>query len=105
MSTKLDCAIYAEQYLNILEQIASLYHKNLLRSEVAEFFESYFRYGISIWKWYKKNVENFPDYEIELQLIKGLENIDEVDEEVLEEVQSDRWFYFRWFCDGGNRNV
>lgn len=106
LTTKFDCELYAEQYLNILEQIASLYHKDMLRHEVAGFFESYFRYGVSLWKWYKKNVENYPDYEIEIQLTEGLDKHQRiVTDEAEERIQSDRWFYFRWFVNGGDPSV
>ena len=55
LETKLQCTLYAERYLDILEQLASLYKKNTLRRDVADYFENNFSYGINIWKWYKKN--------------------------------------------------
>ena len=105
LATKLDCTIYAERYLDTLEQIAILYHKEMLRESVAEFFENNFRYGLSIWRWYKKNVQNYPEYEIELQMTKGLKDIENLDEETKLELQTDRWFYFRWYCEGGDRDI
>ena len=54
LSTKLDCALYAENYLDVLEQIATLFQEKLLRKKVAEYFVNNFRYGMNLWIWYKK---------------------------------------------------
>ena len=90
LSTKLDCALYAEQYLDTLEQIATLHKKGLLRSGVTHYFKNHFRYGINLWDWYKTNVEKSPDYEFKSIQDQNLEDIKE----------SDRWKYFgQWIVN------
>ncbi len=90
LSTKLDCALYAEQYLDTLEQIATLHKKGLLRSGVTDYFKNHFRYGINLWDWYKTNVEKSPDYEFKSIQDQNLEDIKE----------SDRWKYFgQWIVN------
>ena len=94
LDTKLDCALYAEQYLDTLEQIATLHEKNILRDEVTDYFYPRFRYGINLWTWYKLNVEKIPDYEL-----KKIEEIDPLDESKLDD--SDRWYEFTRWCIRG----
>ena len=88
LSTKLDCALYAEQYLDTLEQIAALDETGVLRSEVSEYFANHFRYGINLWDWYKTNVEKIPKFQ--------LRDIKEEDRAKVDEL--DRWYYFRRWC-------
>lgn len=56
LKTKLDCTSYVEQYLNALEQIASLQRKKLFEKDVTDYFENHFSYGIDLWRWYQKNI-------------------------------------------------
>lgn len=89
LSTKLDCALYAENYLDVLEQIATLFQEKLLRKKVAEYFVNNFRYGMNLWIWYKKNVEKMPEYELN-QILEN-NNVSDLDE-------TDRWYWFRLWC-------
>ena len=56
LKTKLDCSLYAEQYLDTLEQIASLYNKNIIPKRAADYFENKFAYGLTLLNWYKDSV-------------------------------------------------
>jgi len=110
LETKLDCSLYAERYLDTLDQIASLLYKELIRKDVADYFENYFKYGMNLWYWYKENVEKIPKTMLEEEFSKGLK--DYFDWRVhtnyelpwkefkreLNESERDRWFYFRWWC-------
>ena len=114
LETQLDCALYAERYLDTLDQIASLNYKKMLRRDVADYFENNFKYGIHLWKWYKKNIEKIPETLLDIMFTKGiLDPYDWVKEiraknqtlnwkqyyDDKEEADDDRWFYFRWWCN------
>ena len=103
LETKLDCSLYVERYLDALEQIASLNYKKLLRRNVADYFENHFRYGIHLWQWYKKNVEKMPEELFDIEFSRGLEEIplnESLEDKVIREKnESERWYYFRWWCN------
>lgn len=86
LETKLDCSLYAEKYLDTLEQIATLNYKNILRKEVVDYFENHFMYGRHLWEWYKKNVEHIPEELLEDHWLER-ENEDE------------RWYNFRFWYE------
>ena len=63
LKTQLDCSLYVERYLDTLEQISSLYAKSVLRKNVADFFENQFSYGVTLLKWYEKEIFNQEEQE------------------------------------------
>ncbi|MDH3611265.1 MAG: hypothetical protein OEM79_05830 [Nitrosopumilus sp.] len=113
LETQLDCSLYAERYLDTLDQIASLLYKELLRREVADYFENHFKYGMNLWFWYKENLEKLPRYELNDEFVKepiplfeewrkkannkGKDKNEYFKER--KESEADRWFYFRWWCN------
>lgn len=100
LKTQVDCAIYAEQYLDTLEQLASLYEKDILPKKAADYFENKFCYGMNLWNWYEKFVDTKKSkkdptkYEQKTpdDIIKEWKKRDE---------KNDRWLAFKWWCDGG----
>lgn len=93
LNSKLDCSLYAEQYLDTLEQIATLYHRRIIPKKAADYFENKFAYGINLFNWYQKYVdftllEFNPDSEL---------NDEKKDKE-----KKERWTDFKWFCRGGD---
>ena len=92
LETQLDCSLYAERYLDILNQMASLLHKHLIRPDVADYFEKQFKYGINLWFWYHKNIERISDVTIENNFVK------EINPKKSEHEQ-ERWGFFRWWCN------
>jgi len=86
LETKLDCTLYVERYLDTLEELASLYKKNAIRRDVADYFESKFAYGINLWLWYKENAE---------KIEKDLLDIEWKNKDA----ESDRWSDFKWWCE------
>jgi len=92
LETQLDCSLYAERYLDILNQMASLLHKKLIRSDVADYFEKQFKYGINLWFWYHKNIEKERDEEIKTKFSTTI-NLEKLDH------QQERWGFFRWWCN------
>jgi len=56
LQTKIDCSIYAEQYLDILEEIAYLFNNKSLATDSLTYFENNFNYGKTIYTWYDKVV-------------------------------------------------
>ena len=53
------CALYAEQFLDTLEEIASLYRSDMIPLRAANYFENKFSYGINLWEWYHEKVLNY----------------------------------------------
>jgi hypothetical protein len=90
LQTEIDCSLYAEQYLDTLEQIASLYRKTIIPKRAADYFENKFAYGVNLYEWYQKNVRD--DYR-PFDPRKPLEEEEEDDKQ-------ERWADFKWFCRG-----
>ncbi len=69
LKTKQDCALYAEQYLDTLEEIATLalagnFRKGLFNKSyehVTNYFNNNFAYGYDLWWWYHKYIHGFDD--------------------------------------------
>jgi hypothetical protein len=59
LSNEEDCAIYAEQFLDTLEEIASLYRSDMVPRRAADYFENKFSYGRNLWDWYHMKVLNY----------------------------------------------
>lgn len=90
LNSKLDCSLYAEQFLDTLEQIATLYHKRVIPKKAADYFENKFAYGINLLDWYEKYVN-----ETKLKF--------DPNEEIFEDEENEeRWREFKWFCRGGD---
>ena len=53
--------VYAEQYLETLEQIATLYKNNIIPRKASEYFENKFAYGCNLWEWYHGHVLKFKE--------------------------------------------
>ena len=117
LETKLDCSLYAERYLDSLDQMATLLFKDLIRRDVADYFENQFRYGMNLWYWYKENVEKSPEELLDKEFNFGFEEVNEgtgykyieENQKLLKENEEDRWYYFRWWCfetesDKGQKN-
>lgn len=106
LSTKLDCTLYAERYLDTIEQVATLYDKTMLRDDVVDYFQNHFSYGKHLWFWYKKNVENVADDLLENYFVRGLPgHLSNLTLEEKKKYQNDRWYYFRWVCDGRKKEL
>jgi hypothetical protein len=54
-----DCSIYAEQFLDTLEEISSLYRSDMIPRRAADYFENKFSYGRNLWDWYHTKVLNY----------------------------------------------
>jgi len=96
LETKLDCSLYAERYLDTLEQIASLNKKNMIRRDVSDYFENHFKYGIHLWKWYKENIEKIPNSILDNEFKLGFKQLDSA--KLKKDAEQDRWYFFRWWC-------
>jgi len=59
MTTPVEFEVYAEQYLETLEQIATLYRCEILPMKAKEYFENKFSYGCNLWEWYHKRTLKF----------------------------------------------
>jgi hypothetical protein len=131
LNTKLDCSIYAEQYLDLLEQIASLYKADIIPKKAADYFENKFSMGRNLWDWYQKfvntkiskgeNKSKSTDGEFrspeEIALfwnvdvsddLKALTDLtDEEHSEIKNFLKNERWREFKWWCkygkDGKNK--
>jgi hypothetical protein len=79
LKTKLECSLYVEKYLDLLEQLASLYKDGQLREHVADYFENNFCYGLTLKNWYGANI-----YE--------------------DSLQENRWTDLDWWCNGAEKN-
>ena len=51
--------VYAEQYIETLEQIATLYKHNIIPRKAKEYFDNKFAYGCNLWNWYHHRVLKF----------------------------------------------
>lgn len=111
LETQLDCSLYAERYLDTLDQIASLLEKKLIRYDVADYFENNFKYGMNLWYWYKENVEKISKDFLKDEFSKGVKEVNKIIKDPTfnfdwnqyykdkEESEVDRWYYFRWWCN------
>lgn len=74
-----DYEVYAEQYLETLEQIATLYRHGVLPTKESSYFENKFAYGHNIWDWYHlvvlKFSKNFADALWELPLQNPIDSM------------------------------
>lgn len=69
LKTKQDCALYAEQYLDTLEEIATLslagnFNRGIVNRtyrHVTDYFNNNFAYGYDLWWWYHKYIHGFND--------------------------------------------
>ena len=61
LMTKQDCALYTEQYLDTLEQIATLRDQEIFTDEAIRYFENNFVYGRDLWWWYNKYIHGLED--------------------------------------------
>lgn len=102
LKTKTDCSIYAERYLDTLEEISSLYKQDIIPKKAADYFENKFSLGINLWNWYEKFVDTKQSQDEKSKEIKKTQ------EEIMaswnrsdEISQDDRWRDFRWWCKGG----
>ena len=109
--TKLDCSLYAERYLGILEQIAFLgkkESKKILEERVMAYFSNNFRYGMNLWLWYKSNVEKYPEYEVKKYLKYNEKQSPENNAKKPSEsiINNERWKNFRdWCMNNGLREI
>jgi hypothetical protein len=55
LKTKKDCEIYALNYVDLMDQIAFLYLKNMFPSDLAKYFENEFAYALTMIKWLNNN--------------------------------------------------
>jgi len=94
LHTKLDCIVYAEQYLDTMDQLASLYHQKLFPKNATTYFQNHFGYGINLLNWYYEYV--LDDYEE----FDPKKEITQVELEYESKVREDRWIDFRWMCRG-----
>jgi len=101
LDTQLDCSVYVEQYLDILEEVASLYKSDIIPKKAADYFENKFSYGRNLWDWYekfvdlKKSADNPPKY--------SKKSDDEIIQVWNANDQNDRWREFKWWCEGGKQ--
>jgi len=79
LKTQLECSLYVEEFLDLLEQVASLYKKGQLRENVADYFENNFCYGLTLKKWYDENIYS-------------------------NEQQEGRWIELEWWCKGAEKD-
>lgn len=56
LKTKLDCETYAINYLDLMDQIAFLYKKGTIPSDIGEYFGNYLSYALTILRWYNQHV-------------------------------------------------
>ncbi|KAF6247392.1 hypothetical protein C6990_02690 [Nitrosopumilus sp. b3] len=102
LNSQLDCSLYAEQYLDTLEEVASLHRKRLIPQKVIDYFKNNFAYGINLINWYFKFVlekkyngnDDFVTFDPKVKISSSelefeTNNIDS------------RWVNFKWFCRGG----
>lgn len=61
LQTKQDCALYAEQYLDTLEQIATLRAQKIFSDNAIKYFDNNFAFGRDLWWWYHKFIHGFED--------------------------------------------
>jgi len=54
LKTTEECERFAADYLNILDRIAYLNQKGKVPDEIADYFDNYFSYGLTIIDWYDK---------------------------------------------------
>ena len=102
LKTKADCSIYAERYLDALEEISSLYKQDIIPKKAADYFENKFSLGINLWNWYEKFVDTKQSQDGENKEIqKNQEEIKRSWDKPDERSQNDRWRDFRWWCNGG----
>jgi len=79
MSKPEDFEIYAEQYLETLEQIATLYENKIIPTKASEYFENKFSYGCNLWDWYYGRVLKFsPNFYQSLWKMKSVVNINKL---------------------------
>jgi len=97
LETKLDCSLYADRYLDTLDQMASLLAKGLIRLDVADYFENQFKYGMNLWFWYKENIEKNPKKLLKDKFGLGVGKFEKSKDKKPED-DSDRWYWFRWWC-------
>ena len=104
LKSDIDCSVYAEKYLDILEQISSLYRKQVIPKRAADYFENKFTYGINLWEWYSNKVLNLNPEEITRLWNHSTEIIDSknFDEQNKRYLENERWREFRWWCKKNN---
>ncbi|MDH3611266.1 MAG: hypothetical protein OEM79_05835 [Nitrosopumilus sp.] len=101
LNSKLDCSIFAEQYLDTLEQIATLYRRRVIPKKAADYFENKFAYGINLLNWYSNFVENNSS-ETKNNNPSKFNPEDELSNDEREQEKEERWTDFKWFCRGGD---
>lgn len=69
LKTKQDCALYAEQYLDTMEKIATLKVQEVFNKETMTYFDNNFAYAMDLWWWYNRNLHGLKD-EIQNKLYK-----------------------------------
>ena len=52
LDTKQACSLYVEQYLDTLEQIATLKEQKVIKDGAIDYFNNNFAYGIDLWWWH-----------------------------------------------------
>ena len=104
LKSDIDCSVYVEKFLDILEQIASLYRKQVIPKRAADYFENKFTYGINLWEWYSNKVLNLRQEEITRIWDGSTEIIDSknFDEQTKKYLENERWREFRWWCKKNN---
>ncbi len=61
LKTKQNCALYAEQYLDTMEKIATLRVQKVFDDDSMEYSDNNFRYAMDLWWWYNRNVHGLSD--------------------------------------------
>ena len=56
LGTQVECAVYAEQYLDTLDQIAYLFNTRALATDASTYFENNFAFGLTLKIWYDLRV-------------------------------------------------
>lgn len=56
LTSKLDCEIYAHNYLDLMDQIAYLLNNRIIRKDLEEYFDNYFAYALALRDWMYEHV-------------------------------------------------